>query len=193
MARLAFVALAAAGILAACGPAPTGQPGPTASSTPARGQASALPPFISTGGSGGHACAAADLNAVVAPAPSASGGQEGAQLAFGNQGGAGCVLRGTPIVQLLDASGRQIPITNDGVTSASPAVVLIPGHVALDAAHPQIGEAQLLLGWHTGDVQPGTCTKLVTPAKVVRITFPGGGAVEARAYFLEVPIAPCTG
>jgi len=189
MGRPAFVAVAAAALLAACAGAPAGQIGATASPT---SKASGLPPFISSGGASGPACAASDLNAVVAPAPAASGGQVGLRLAFGNQG-ATCIMRGLPTIQLLDPSGRQIPITNQGVASASPAVVLIPGHVALDAAHPQIGEALLLLGWHTADVQPGTCTRLVTPASVIRITLPGGGAVEAGVNFVQPQLAPCEG
>lgn len=188
MARLLLLGVAAAGLLAACDTPASAQPMPSA--TQPAGRASGLPVVVAPADS--RACAAADLNAVVAPAPPASGGQAGVQLAFGNQSGAGCTLRGTPTVQLLDPGNRQIPITNLAVDSGSSTVVLVPGHVALDAAHPQIGEAQLLLSWHTGNVQPGVCTRQVTPASLIRVTLPSG-AVEAHAYFINPPIAPCDG
>lgn len=188
--RGAVLAAFAAAVLGACS-APTSNP-PVSTHTPVPSAAAQ------------RVCHAADLGAVAGEAGSASGGQTGLVFVFANHSSTPCTLQGVPGIQLLDGRGKIIPTTATLPSGdSSPIIVLAPGHVPPvsfppaytdpEASQPRLGEAEMLLGWHVGNVQPDVCTSPVDPAAVIQVHLPGDGGILSVEVPSKLPVAPCAG
>lgn len=149
-------------------------------------------------------CHAADLGAVAGEAGAASGGQTGLVFIFANHSSTPCTLQGIPGIQLLDGLGMVIPTTPGIVSGDSPPViVLAPGHVPPaslppayqdpQAGQPRLGEAEMLLGWRVGNVQPDVCSSPVPPASTIQVNLPSAGGILLVKAPARFPVAPCAG
>lgn len=149
-------------------------------------------------------CHARDLGAVAGEAGAASGGETGLRFVFANHSSTPCTLQGIPAIQLLDGRGMVIPTTADTVSGDSlPVIVLASGHVPPASLPPAYkdpsanqarpGEAEMLLGWHVGNVQPDICGSPVTPAAMIEVHLPGNAGILLVKVPSDFPVAPCAG
>ena len=179
-----------AALLVACS-APTSNP-PVSTHTPVSSTAAQ------------RICHAADLGAVAGKAGAASGGQTGLRFVFANHSSTPCTLQGIPGIQLLDGRGTVLPTTAVIVSGDfPPVIVLAPGHVPpaslppayMDPAanQPRPGEAEMLLGWRLGDVQPDVCSSPVPPAATIQVNLQRDGGTLLIRVPSDVAVAPCGG
>ncbi|MDQ6714258.1 MAG: hypothetical protein M3Z28_13885 [Candidatus Dormibacteraeota bacterium] len=84
-----------------------------------------------------------------------------------------------------------------------PVIILTPGHVLPasippaykdpGANQPRPGEAEMLLGWHAGNVQPDVCSNPVAAAAQIQVRLPGNGGILLVMVPADFPVAPCAG
>jgi hypothetical protein len=86
---------------------------------------------------------------------------------------------------------------------SQPVITLAPAHVAPSslppaykdpkANQPRPGEAEMLLGFHQGNVQSEICSSPVAPAVMIRVRLPGDGGILLVKVPSDLPVAPCAG
>ena len=130
-------------------------------------------------------CSAADLEAAVIGSNGA-GGRVLTVFAFASRGQVACELDGTPDVTLIDASGRQLPFSDQAPffpNQVSGPALVEPGPVPVLGAGLKSGEAGLTIDW---DSQPEACPQTVAVSIArARITTSNGDTLT-----IDVPQEP---
>jgi hypothetical protein len=130
-------------------------------------------------------CSVADLEAAVIGSNGA-GGRVLTVFAFASRGQVACVLDGTPSVTLFDASGRQLPFSNQAPffpNQVSGPALVEPGPLPVLGEGLKSGEAGLTIDW---DSQPEACPQTApTSVARARITVSNGDTVT-----IDVPQEP---
>jgi hypothetical protein len=141
-------------------------------------------------------CTASDVVGVFGGANALTGGQLLGYLAFGNRSDTACRLEGRPAIDLLDASGVAIALTQSEFCFGAPCVVesviLAPHTEHIEPHKPKPGLASLVLYWPSyGDEGPPCSNPRAVPAATVRLALPEGGGTTDIALAAGEQIAPC--
>lgn len=116
-------------------------------------------------------------------------------VAFADQSAAACVLEGVPDVQLLDTTGRPIPMQSSidslGTGPQVPAL-LQPGLPIPVEGQPKYGQGFVEFSWPSRSDQPD-CTNVAVQAGSVRVVLPGGRGAFTLLMDPSRDVYPCAG
>jgi hypothetical protein len=163
---------------------------PTGRGTGAMVPMSALAPAQVDARIGVRRCTAADLNAGAMGSDGLTGGAVQEAIRFGNHTATGCIVAGTPSVQLLDAHGASIPTSLQRPKQPGARQVLLAPHDGtISPGRPRRGQAVVVLFWRIID-SAGPCKPAPRLARAVQLSLPAhGGVLLVRG----VAIAACHG